>query len=204
METTHLTYGEAWIENLKLILRDGKAYYDESEKIYEIINLSNIITKPNLNDSIINNLADEKQLNRMFRKFSEIKLQPNAYFSYAQRLLDYNSINQVKWLIDRLKGKQETKSATITTLIPGDCSKHLPCFTTLDVKIRENQLFATIFFRSQNIGTRQPCNFLAIHKVLECISKELNVVMGEVYFHIASAHIYDFDIEYCKNLLKNI
>ena len=201
METKLKTYGETWINNIKLILEKGAISHDNGIKILEILNLSNIITKPNSEDRLIEYHADPKQLKRMFKKFSEIKLQPQAHFSYAQRLFDYQSINQIEWLIKRLQKKTETKSATITTLIPGDNSLHLPCFTSLDVKIRQNMLISNVSFRSQNVGTIQPCNFLAINKILDIISTGLNVNLGNVFYHIASAHIYEKDFEYCKILL---
>lgn len=202
METTNKTYGETWIDNIRLIFEKGIIFHDSKIKILEITNLSNTIMSPDNEDRIIEFYGDKQQLKRMNKKFSELELQPKAHFSYAQRLFDYQSVNQVEWLIQRLKKKIETKSATISTLIPGDNSMHLPCFTTLDVKIRNNKLISSIFFRSQNVGTRQPYNFLAINRILNGISTDLNIKQGDVFYHIASAHIYEKDFKYCRNILN--
>ena len=118
---------------------------------------------------------------------------PERPFTYGSRIYDNSGIDQFEWLVQRLHGKKETKSATICLLTPGCSSPSLPCLTTIDTKIRNDALELQFFFRSQNIFGRQYANLLALARLQADLATRCLVVPGAMRGYIASAHIYAFD-----------
>lgn len=188
------TYGEGWLACTKLVLDEGASILDEEVKLIECLNICLRIDQPQEDDSIIRILADSALVERGIKKFESIKLLPNAYFSYAQRLYSHADVNQIEWLVNRLRNKPETKSATISTLVAGDENAHLPCLSLVDFKIRDGRLNMTTVFRSQDILTRHPGNSMALSRLHTNVGDRLNVVKGTHFYHIISAHIYERDL----------
>lgn len=202
MEINDTTAGVVWLRAIQSVLLSGVLVRDEADKLLELLNLTCVIQRPSDTDSLIDSLVDKDILQRMFAKFSRISSLPDAHFSYAQRLYAMGGINQINWAINRIKQKPETKSATIGLLAPGEENPHLPCLSLLDFKLRDGQLRCTAFFRSQNIGTRHPCNSLALARMLMTMGDRMNTPIGPLTIHIASAHIYYSDISFCRASLK--
>jgi thymidylate synthase len=197
------TLGECWIKSVKTVMNNGQDFFDEDVKIKEVLGLSVEIKNPNLDDNIIYEYGDKNIINRMLKKFSKGIVMNDRPFTYGECIYNKNGIDQFEWLVNRLKSKKETKSATISLLTEGNNQAILPCLTTIDVKIRNNQLILQFFFRSQNIFGRQYANLLALTKLQSDLAKRCSVEVGKIQGYIASAHIYDYDFNQAKNLCAN-
>ena len=193
--------GDCWVSCIENVVKYGTHQIDEDVIIHEILGLSVEITSPTCRDETVENLGDETIIQRTLAKFSRGVDMPDRPFTYGSRIYDHSGINQFDWIIKRLKAKRETKSATIGLLIPGSESANLPCLTTIDLKIRNDQLELQFFFRSQNIFGRQYANLLALAKLQTDIAAECLVAMGSMRGYIASAHIYAFDIPEARRLV---
>ena len=123
-------------------------------------------------------------------------------YSYGQRLYDFKGVNQIKYVISRLKSNHESKSATISFMFPPEDIKHIPCIIAIDFKIRDKKLIVTSFFRSQDIGKKFYADAIAINSIAEKISRSLSIRHQEFLFFIKSAHIYLNDIQILKPILK--
>src|SRR3989344_5450483 len=110
-------------------------------------------------------------------------------------------VDQIKWLTDRLKIKPETKAATISLLLPSDPGPRIPCLSVIDVKIRNNKLNFTGFFRSQNVA-RSYANFITCHELHKKIAEKVNCPLGSMKFFISSAHIYEKDFPFISDLVS--
>ncbi|WP_095499158.1 thymidylate synthase [Paraferrimonas haliotis] len=196
------TIGLAWLASVEYVLSNGSEHFDEDSKIREVLGLSIQIKSPTLSDPIIAQYGDPKVLNNMLQKFEKGVVMNNRPFTYGQRIFDYKGIDQFEWLVDRLKNKKETKSATIILQEPGDTHPNQPCLTSLDAKIREGKLHLQFFFRSQNILGRQYANLIALAKLQVDLAGRLNVEVGSLLGYIASAHIYDYDINSASSILE--
>lgn len=196
------TIGECWINSIKLVMNSGNEYFDEDVKIKELLGLSVEIENPKLDDEIIEELGDSLVISRTLDKFSKGVNMPDRPFTYGACIYDKNGIDQFEWLVERLKAKKETKSATICLLTPGNKDANLPCLTTIDVKIRNNKLILQFFFRSQNIFGRQYANLLALVKLQSDIAKRCSVEIGNLKGYVASAHIYDYDFIEAKRIIS--
>ncbi|MGR5423316.1 thymidylate synthase [Vibrio sp. PNB22_4_1] len=196
------TIGQAWLESVKYVLCNGSEHFDEDSKLIEVLGLSIEIKAPSLEDSIIARHGDAKVLKNMMCKFERGVVMTNRPFTYGQRIFDYKGIDQFEWMAKRLESKKETKSATITLQNPGDTHPNQPCLTTLDAKIRNGKLHLQFFFRSQNILGRQYANLMALTKYQIDLANRLNVDVGSLSGYVASAHIYDYDINSASLLLE--
>jgi thymidylate synthase len=111
------TLGRAWLEVARRILSDGgdTAYDGAATKELALVTVS--VDEPDPDDALIASLADPDWLQWMHRNFTEPDdvAELGGARSYARRLRDYDGLDQVAWVIERLRSDPETRSATITT-----------------------------------------------------------------------------------------
>ena len=196
------TIGQCWIRCIDFVCKHSVLQYDEDIGIHEVIGLSIEIEKPMLSDEIVNLHGDRAVIDRTIAKFEKGASMPDRPFTYGERIYNFHGIDQFEWVAHRLISKPETKSATISILLPGDQSANLPCLTTIDAKIRQAKLEVQFFFRSQNVFGRQYANLLALSKFQHSLAERCAVDIGALRGYIASAHIYDFDISQARHLCQ--
>lgn len=138
--------GECWIKSVQAVMDNGQEYFDENVKIKEVLGLNVEIIEPNIKDTIIDKYGDQYVINKMLKKFSKGVVMDDRPFTYGECIYNKNGIDQFEWLVNRLKLKRETKSATIGLLTEGNSQANLPCLTTIDAKIRNNKLVLQFFF----------------------------------------------------------
>jgi thymidylate synthase len=177
------------------VLNVGKAYHDEDVEIREILGLSVEVLQPRCTDEVVDRYGDRSVVERTLEKFSKGIVMPDRPFTYGSRIYDYSGVDQFEWLVQRIREKRETKSATICLLVPDCDSPNLPCLTTIDAKIRHDTLELQCFFRSQNIFGRQYANLLALARLQTDLATRCSVVPGSIRCYVASAHIYAFDYD---------
>jgi thymidylate synthase len=194
--------GEAWISCLKIIDKKGRYVLDSKGKIKETLNLFIGINRPWIKDRIIKKFIDKKLIGWMKGNFLKKDSIPDFEYSYGQRLFNYNKINQLNWVIKHLRKNVHSKSATITLMKPGFDSKHVPCLTTMDFKIRNEKLLIFSFLRSQDIFKKMCLDVLAIAEIQKMVAKALQVKIGPLYFFVVSAHIYKEDYNDFKKVMS--
>lgn len=196
------TLGATWLECLKKVMDYGKLIIDENENLQEICNLSIRIGSISQDDSIILKYADAKRIELMHKKYESIEVIEPFNVSYGKCLYCNQGIDQIGKIVQRLKEKPETKSATISLHTPQD--KKPTCLSLIDCKIRHDKLNITAVYRSQNLYGSQPGNILALSKIFKKIASALNITTGFFYLYIISAHIYAKDFNKVKNILEHI
>lgn len=197
---------EAWIRCLRKIIEEGRIINDNNKngKIKEIMNVFISITNPLYQGKVTNDFVDLGMINWMENNFFKKKPISGWDYSYAQRLFDYNKIDQIKLVIKCLKDNPLAKSATIVLMKPGFDAKHVPCITTLDFKIRDRKLVLTSFLRSQDIYKKMYADILCLAKIQKNVADRLHVKIGSLCLDVVSAHIYEEDIKKAKEVLKKI
>ena len=105
--------GKAWQEAIKLISKNGKAVLDGEEKLYEILGLQIKIEKPNINDPILEKKGQQDMITWMKNNFFSNNEVLNWGYSYGQRLTNYEGINQLENIEQKLLTNIDSKSATI-------------------------------------------------------------------------------------------
>lgn len=194
--------GENWINYCKQVYDNGSIFHDEDEKIRELFDVFLIFKSFDTNDTIFEKYADKHIIEIYRKKMVSTEIIPELNSSYGKRLYDQLGVNQVDWLINKIRKKPETKSATISLLLPNDPGPRIPCLSVVDFKIRDNLLNLNCFFRSQNVA-RAYGNFIGVHDLHQKVSDETGYKLGTMKFFVSSAHIYEKDIPKVYELLKN-
>lgn len=194
------TIGKCWLESIHHVVNHGKPHHDGEVELLELLGLTVEISAPRQEDKIISDHGDQTVLSRTLAKFERGASMPERPFTYGQRIFDMEGTDQFKWMVERLQQKPETKSATISLLVPGSTAVNLPCLTTLDAKIRHGRLDLQFFFRSQNIFGRQYANLAALAHLQNDLARRCNTVSGVLRGYVASAHIYAFDLDEARKL----
>lgn len=202
MEYIHgTTEGRAWLAAMRAVMQRGKDILDEDVPLREVQNLYFTIEKIDEIDSILDKYANKERILLMKEKYATCGLVGDYKMDYGSRIYDNNGVNQIDWVIQRIKKKPETKSATITLHEPGESM--LPCLSMLDFKYREGKLNMTVIYRSQNIFWSHPGNMLALHQIHQDVADALGYTLGKIELIVISAHIYASDFEQVDSILTD-
>ena len=201
------TTGKAWLKVVDEILINGKESFDGDIKILEVENIIINIEEPEESDSIIEKHGSPEAVKWMYDNFFVLdKVEDlGGAKSYCNRLFNYNdnNINQIEFVINKLKNKKESKSATITTLNPNLKESYIPCISMLDFWIRDSKLQCIVYARSMDYGKKAYGNIIMIVKIMQMISERLNIRKGSLIIYVKSAHIYYSNIKEMEKILKD-
>ena len=195
------TLGEAWLKTMKVVMNEGEDIWDEDVALREVRNLYITIDDIIDDDSVINKYADPDRVELMKKKYATCGLVGDYKMDYGSRIYNNHGINQIDWIVNRIKQKPETKSATITLHEAGD--EMLPCLSLLDFKYRNGVLDMNVVYRSQNIYWSHPGNMLALRQMQKDVANELNYKIGKVELVVFSAHIYESDFKRVKEIIED-
>ena len=196
---SHDSLGAAWLHALGHVLTHGRPVRDGPEELVEVLNLVLAIRSVSF-DPLLRRYADPARIELMRRKYRSLEVLPPYPMSYGALLYDHDGVDQVQWVVDRIRRKPETKSATITFHRPG--ASELSCVSLLDFKLRDGRVVMTAVYRSQNVFASQPGTVLALSEVHERVARDLGVRPGAFVLHVLSAHVYAKDVPSAKLILK--
>jgi thymidylate synthase len=186
---------DAWKKAVSAILNGGAEATDDGVPIVELFDLFIEIMPPASSTGASEvDLAAAAWMHANFTDKAPVKELGNAA-SYATRLRDYHGKDQVAAVVKKLRAKPETKSATITTLMPNDDTSYVPCVSLIDFKVRDGTLTLTVTCRSLDFGKK------ALHNLVELVTigKEVQAAAKAeklaLHVHAISAHVYKRDIE---------
>ncbi len=182
-----------WKKAKNLILNKGSEILDEKEELFEILDLFLIIKQPETSDQE-KQIHDKEMKKWMMENFTEIKNIPELHDtkSYGWRLYNFQGKDQIKWIINKLKKKKATKSATIVTIEPKD-ENYIPCVSLLDFKIRNGELLMSVTCRSLDFGKKALYNLYFLSDIAHDVAKELKINNIKLKIFVISAHIYKKD-----------
>ncbi len=179
------------------ILKDGNTVETEfGEVTKEILNVVVEITNPKLKrvpnkyplgEEFVKNYTDNL-LYGSKTKFS---------YDYHERLFKYKGVNQIDFIVNKLKEQKNSRRALAITWIPEvdieiskDDRGSVPCLQYIQFLIRDNNLYQTVLFRSNDILLAFPANAIGLITLGEEVAKRLGIKLKN-YTHISvSAHIY--------------
>ena len=190
------TIGEVWQEAFDFIIQNGKNIKDDNEELIEFLHLFLIVNSPEKEDPIVQK-QDESMKKWMRENFTQIMRVPelNNSWSYGWRLYNFQGKDQIDWVIEKLKKKPESKSATISMLQRAGEEPYIPCVSLLDFKIRNMQLWLTATCRSLDFGQKAIHNITNLASVSKKVANELGISQNRLFIHVNSAHIYKKDLK---------
>ncbi len=138
--------------------------------------------------SSIHNLS---RFNKSIINFSENGIVTGAYGN--RFMLN----NQIYKCIDKLNEDINTRQACIVIYQNDDIDKkHIPCNVFIQFMIRDNKLNMFITSRSSDFITGFPIDIFHwqfIHILIKNSLSHPNITLGDLYYNIASLHVYEKD-----------
>jgi hypothetical protein len=190
---------DAWLACLRAVLAEGAEVRDLGRSLRELLNVT-LSARGCDERSLIQVGADARRIALMREKYESLVTLPEYNMSYGRLFRDHRGVDQIEWLVQRLRRNPESKSATIGFHVPG--SADLSCISLLDCKLRNGLLHVNSVFRSQNVYGSQPGNGMAISRLQREIAQAIDAEPGYLTLHILSAHIYEEDVREVLNLLE--
>ncbi len=204
-------------ENLIIeVLNNGNEMITEdNQKCKEIRNVMVEITNPKLKGiskkyPLGKNAIEKYTNNLLYGSEQEFS------YDYHERLFEYpnetkiKEINQIEFIINKLRKNINSRRAISITwnpFIDTNISKldhgSVPCLQYIQFLIRDNKLYQTVLFRSNDLLLAYHANVLGLIKLGEMIANEVGVEYGNYTHHSVSMHIYvDRDKDYINKYFK--
>jgi thymidylate synthase len=187
--------GEGWLAVSREILEHGDIAGYDGQTTRELALLTLAVERPDSADPLIAELGDPGWLDWMHRNFFDHAAVPelgNAR-SYAARLFDYagSGRDQLAWVVERLRGDPEARSATITTFEPLSDASYIPCVSMLDFWLRNGAVELVVYAHSLDFGKKAYGNLVELAYLAEHVAGELGRQVGPLVVHAKSAHVYE-------------
>ena len=131
-------------------------------------------------------------------------------YDYHSRLFKYplegDKINQIDFIVDKLKEQQNSRRCVAITWQPDidiEVSKKdrgsVPCLQFVQFLIRDNKLYQTVLFRSNDLFVAYHANAIGLIALGEMVAEKVGVDYGTYTHHSVSMHIYvNRDFDYIK------
>jgi thymidylate synthase len=189
------TIGEAWLSIAAHILGSGRPERYDGLPILEVEHATLAVSAPDADDALIARYGDPERLAWMRANFAErarVEALGGAR-SYASRICDYGEAgrDQLRWVIERLKGDPESRSAAITTFEPLTDTAYIPCVSLLDFWIREGALALVVYAHSIDFGAKGYGNLAELALIQRQVADALERPVGELRMIVKSAHVYE-------------
>jgi len=202
------TITDAWYRGLNVIWNHGNVITDErGSQIREFLNLMIVIDNP-YTDRIPEDISwNEERLEEYAKQLITGENVQDFEYTYGQRLRNWDGeIDQIAYVIDKLKGSKTTRRATAVTWIPSIDTQvdEVPCMIIDDFKIRDDKVHLTTVFRSHDFAGAYPANLYGLSKLLEYVAENVGISPGKITTVSISAHIYDHDWDRIENIVKGV
>jgi thymidylate synthase len=199
--------GEGWLSVSREILEHGDIASYDGQTTRELALLTLAVERPDSADPLIAELGDPDWLDWMHRNFFDHAAVPelgNAR-SYAARLFDYAGAgrDQIAWVVERLRGDHEARSATITTFEPLLDTSYIPCVSMLDFWLRDGGVELVVYAHSLDFGKKAYGNLVELAYLAEHVAGELGLETGPLVVHAKSAHVYEPEWELMAELCRS-
>jgi thymidylate synthase len=201
------TISDAWRRGISLIWRHGQEITDQrATKIIELLSLQVVVENPYVEMIPVEYSWNQERLDDYAQQLLSSE-NPGFEYTYGNRLRAWSSDNspldQIDHVIRYLKASPSTRRATAVTWIPSldSVKEEVPCMIVDDFKMRDGRLNLSVFFRSHDFAGAYPANLYGLARLLEYVSNEVGTSPGSISTLSASAHIYEHDWDWVREML---
>ena len=199
--------GKAHEEVIKTILKHGKYLVTEDgEKTIELPEPLNIHVKNPFEDYMISpfNMFGEGAMRQYVNDLLN-GTENEFVYTYHDRLFDYpvgesefkgdgdgNGIDQVEYIVEKLKTEPNSRRAEAITWFPpkDDRSDNPPCLQRIQCFVRDGRLNMHVDFRSNDMLSALGANMYALVHLQKMIADRLEADVGWYSHTSVSAHMY--------------
>ena len=210
------TIGEAWVEVLKNLLKFGVKseaihhYFDRKANDYkELLNLVVAVEEENPAKPKIYEFFpfSRRDLDNYFQEFLAPE-RGDEPCTYGERLLNYDGLNQVEKMVEKLRRFPYDKGALAVLWQPKIDNFPVrepwrtPCLTLIQGQCFGKKLYLTAYFRSNDMFAAWPLDAFALRLLQKKIADEVGVGLGSLVTISNMAHLYDHDFAAAANVVK--
>jgi thymidylate synthase len=126
--------------------------------------------------------------------YSEFVENDRLWGGYGPRWFSFGGVNQVEYVIRKLRSNPESRQAVIQVFDRTDVAHdHLdvPCTCTLQFLIRSGQLLLIAHMRSNDAYLGLPHDVFAFTFLQELIARSIDVPLGTYVHMVGSFHVYE-------------
>jgi hypothetical protein len=198
------TLGAAWLDVARAILADGLESQYDGRAVREISLVTLAVARPDPEDEIIARHAEPGRLAWMHANFTDRARVEDlgGADSYATRLFDYehSGLDQVAWVVDRLRRDPATRSAAITTFQPRTDTTYIPCVSLLDFWLPGGAVELVVYAHSIDFGAKGYGNLVELASLQRYVAGQLGVPVGRLLMIVKSAHVYRSEEDYLRGI----
>lgn len=191
---------QAWLNLLYKIIKSNKS--TRVEDYIELINVSVTLAPNSTIEEFRNN---EYQMRMFYEMYKVFFTNENNFFGHSYKDAiqpPFQLINDPIDSIVHLLNKNKTTRKAILTFTPYDTDK-VPCITSIQFLIRDNQLNIIYNSRGEDIYNKFPSDVMCVIEYGKKIANKLKIEIGPITANIASAHIYMKDVKNAYLELQN-
>jgi len=113
---------------------------------------------------------------------------------YGPRLMSFDGVNQVKYVIRALRDNPFSRKAVIQLFDHQDVTSNhadVPCTCTMQYLVRDGQLAAITYMRSNDVFLGLPHDVFCFTMLQEYIARSIGAELGTYHHMVGSLHMYD-------------
>lgn len=118
-----------------------------------------------------------------------------GHITVIQNILKQRSLNQIKYIIDKLKITPTTRRALAITWEPNidEGVINVPCLQYIQFWIQNNKLNMFVLFRSEDMAMGYPMNVVGIISLMIYVSDQVGISCGTYHHQVVVPHVYFSD-----------
>jgi thymidylate synthase len=192
--------GDSWLQLLNLALRIGTEKPSRhGETAAEALNAIVTIETPVLEDGEAKTQEDFPD----FLDFSRDDFERFYFPRYGARFRDWQGVNQLEAVCDRLGGSFDTHAATMVLLEPAEIADATaPDLMSATFNVVDGQLFASFVLRSSDIYTDWPLEATALVRLQLETALRLGLEVGTATFIVHMARLKERDFDRAQRVLE--
>jgi thymidylate synthase len=202
--------GDAWFLLLRELIINGKIYTIQrgsfaGQKRLELDFVALTIEEPSMEmvpimpeGSGIPPVTDWNTIQNYLCYLMTNAKQENEQYTYGERLAP-----QIPIVINMLRSTPNTNQACMEVGQPSDILlEDPPCLRCIKLKVRNNYLHMTTFWRSWDLWGALPTNLGGLQLLKQYIADEVGVKDGNINIVSDGLHIYDYAFEWAETRTK--
>jgi thymidylate synthase len=194
---------------VSLILKEGEDITTEDgQKCRELINTVVEITNPKLKSISPKYPLGKKAIESYTRQLLYGSESEGEFvYDYFERIREYPSYDrklkndQIEYVINKLNDNPESRRCVISLWNPfiDQKVKDVPCLNHITFTKRDDKLYMTVLFRSNDALLAFLANALGLIRLGEIVAEKTNTQLKSYVHHSVNMHIYiDRDRDYIK------
>ena len=200
---------DVWFKLLKTVNKLGKikkSQYGEDQR--EAIAITTVISAEDPDNPEWTDLFPFTKEELLF--YYPQVITPNYHegleYTYGQRMMDHEGINQIDSIVEQLKKENFTRRAVVCLwdVKKDNNSSKPPCVTLVNALVNDNKLHLTTYMRSNDVYGAWPRNSLALRKLQKIILERVgnNLQLGNLSIVLNSAHFYKRDFNKINEIIE--